>query len=76
MIPGLGDRVLVAGEDPPGQHRPARRGADRLADRGQQPDVLGDEQQAGVGAELAGAQRQGPGVPGGNLGRTDERGPR
>ena len=71
---GLGHRVLVAREDPAGQHRAAGRGADRLGDRGQQAHVLGDEQQAGVGAELAGAERQRPGVPGGDRGRAGERG--
>jgi hypothetical protein len=66
-------RLFEAGEDPAGQHRAAGRVADRLGDRGQQAHVLGDEQQAGVGAELAGAERQRAGVPGGDGGRTGER---
>ena len=73
MLRGLGHRVLVAGEDPAGQHRAAGRGTDRLGDRGQQAHVLGDEQQAGVGAELAGAERQRAGVPGGDRRRAGER---
>src|SRR5262249_9986708 len=69
VLRGLLDGFLVAGEDPAGQHRAAGRGANRLGDRGQQAHVLGDEQQAGVGAELAGAERQRAGVPGGDRGR-------